>query len=200
MALRRLLARLFPTTAAKKDYRHFKIKTVEGPNDYASMEEIVYRRYKRLKEEKQPFPDLIIVDGGKGQLSSAAKSLKALDLIEEIPIVGIAKRLEEIYYLNDPIPLHIDKRSTSLKVIQHLRNEAHHFANSFNAELRSKRLRESILEDFKGLGEVKRMALLKHFGSLEKLRKADAEAICQVEGIGPKTAERLVEFLGQSSD
>src|SRR5690606_5554445 len=112
---------------SKKDYRHFNIKTVEGPNDFASMEEVVYRRYKRMLDEAQPLPQLIIIDGGKGQLSSALKSLDALELRGKIAIIGIAKRLEELYYPNDPIPLYLDKKSETLKIIQQLRNEAHRF-------------------------------------------------------------------------
>ena len=110
---------------SKKDYRHFNIKTVEGPDDFASMEEVVYRRYKRLLEEEKPLPQLIVIDGGKGQLSSALKSLDALNLRGKIAIIGIAKRLEEIYYPGDSVPLYLDKKSETLKIIQYLRNEAH---------------------------------------------------------------------------
>ncbi|RMG57099.1 MAG: excinuclease ABC subunit C, partial [Bacteroidetes bacterium] len=123
---------------AKRDYRHFKIKTVEGPNDFASMTEIVTRRYKRLVAEAQPLPKLIIIDGGKGQLSSAAEALRELGLLDKIPLVGIAKRLEEIYAVGDPIPLHIDKRSPALQLVQQLRNEAHRFAITFHRDQRSK--------------------------------------------------------------
>ena len=110
---------------SKKDYRHFNIKTVKGPDDYKSMEEVVFRRYRRMLEEKVELPQLIVIDGGKGQLTSAAKSLEKLDLLGQIEIIGIAKKLEEIFFLNDPIPIYLDKRSESLRIIQYLRNEAH---------------------------------------------------------------------------
>ena len=123
---------------SKRDYRHFNIKTVEGPDDFASMEEVVYRRYKRLQEENEPLPQLIIVDGGKGQLSSALKSIDKLNLRGKITIIGIAKKLEEIYFPGDPIPLYIDKKSESLKVIQYLRNEAHRFGITHHRSKRRK--------------------------------------------------------------
>lgn len=156
---------------AKKDYRHFKIKTVEGPNDFASMTEIVGRRYKRLQDEGQPLPKLIIIDGGKGQLSSAAEALKELDLLGKIPMIGIAKRLEEIYRVGDPYPLHLDKKSSALKLIQQLRNEAHRFAITFHRQQRSKTQR-SQLTQIKGIGAKAEQEILKVFRSIKKLKAA----------------------------
>ncbi|MGB1247615.1 MAG: excinuclease ABC subunit C, partial [Chitinophagales bacterium] len=157
---------------AKKDYRHYKIKTVEGPNDFASMEEVVYRRYKRLLDEEQSLPQLIIVDGGKGQLSSAVKSLKKLDIYGKVAIVGIAKRLEEIFYPGDTLPLFINKKSESLKLIQQLRNEAHRFAITFHRNLRSKNAGKSQLEDIQGIGTKTTQTLLREFESVEKIKQA----------------------------
>lgn len=158
---------------SKKDYRHFKIKTVVGPDDFASMEEIVFRRYKRLLDEKEPLPDLILIDGGKGQLNAAANSLRKLDLIGKIHIVGIAKRLEEIYRLGDPVPLHIDKRNNGLKLVQQLRNEAHRFAITFHRDLRSKRPgQRSLLGGIKGIGPKAEQEILKAFKSVKKLKEA----------------------------
>lgn len=172
---------------SKKDYRHFKIKTVEGPNDFASMEEIVRRRYTRLVEEGQPLPDLVIVDGGKGQLSSAASILAELGLNTKMPLIGIAKRLEEIYVVNDPFPLHLDKRSTSLKLIQQLRNEAHRFAITFHRDVRSKNTFVTKLTDLEGVGEATAKKLLTHFKSVKKIRSATAEELAAV--VGPHKAE-----------
>jgi excinuclease ABC subunit C len=178
---------------AKKDYRHFKIKTVEGPNDFASMEEIIHRRYKRCIEENQPFPDLIIVDGGKGQLSSAAKSLEELGILHKVPIIGIAKKLEEIYVLNDPIPLHIDKRSTSLKLIQQLRNEAHRFAITFHRDLRSKNTFVTHLTDLGGIGKGSANKLLSHFRSVKKIKEATTEELAAV--VGQSRAELIKKAI-----
>lgn len=175
---------------AKKDYRHFKIKTVVGANDFASMTEIVHRRYKRLLDEKQPLPDLIIIDGGKGQLSSAAKSLADLDLIGTIPIIGIAKKLEEIYRLNDPVPLHLDKRSTSLKLIQQLRNEAHRFAITFHRDLRSKNTIKTKLTQLEGIGPTTSKTLLSHFKSVTKIKAATEEELSAV--VGPHKAGIII--------
>ncbi|MFN8394665.1 MAG: excinuclease ABC subunit UvrC [Bacteroidia bacterium] len=168
--------------ASKKDYRHFKIKTVEGPNDFASMEEIIHRRYKRCLDENLPLPNLIIVDGGKGQLSSAAKSLEELGLITKVPIIGIAKKLEEIYVLNDPIPLHLDKRSTSLKLIQQLRNEAHRFGITFHRDLRSKNTFVTHLTDLPGVGKGTADKLLQHFRSVKKVKEANLDELIAVIG------------------
>lgn len=158
---------------AKRDYRHFNIKTVAGPNDFASMEEIVERRYKRLVNENQPLPKLIIIDGGKGQLSSAANSLRKLNLLDKIPIIGIAKRLEEIYAVGDPIPLHIDKKSPALQLIQQLRNEAHRFAITFHRNKRSKAPgQQSHIGKIKGIGPATATKILQEFRSIKKLKAA----------------------------
>lgn len=167
---------------SKKDYRKFNIKTVEGPDDFASMEEVVYRRYKRLLEEEQSLPQLIIIDGGKGQLSSALKSLERLDLRGKIAIIGIAKRLEEIYYPNDPIPLYLDKKSETLKVIQRLRNEAHRFGISFHRDKRSKQALNTALETIPGIGEKTVTELLKHFKSTKRIGKASFDELEAVVG------------------
>ncbi len=179
---------------SRKDYRRYKIKSFVGNDDFRAMEEVVGRRYRRLHDEGKAFPDLIVIDGGAGQVTAALKAFLGQGL-EPPALIGLAKKNETVIFSDGRAPLNLSHHDPALRLLQHIRDEAHHFANSFNAELRSQRLRESILEDFKGLGPTKRMALLKHFGSLDKLRKAKAEAMCQVEGIGLKTAERLVEFL-----
>jgi excinuclease ABC subunit C len=178
---------------AKKEYRHFKIKTVIGPNDFASMNEVVGRRYKRLLDEEKPLPDLIVVDGGKGQLSASVEALKALDLYGQIPIIGIAKRLEEIYYPEDPYPLHIDKKSESLKLLQRLRDEAHRFAITFHRDLRSKGAFTTQLDEIKGIGKVTADKLLKEFRTLGRIKEADEEEIARL--IGKDKARLLKESL-----
>lgn len=157
---------------SKKDYRHFNIKTVEGPDDFASMEEVVYRRYKRLQEENEPLPQLIIIDGGKGQLSSAVKSLEKLNLRGKITIIGIAKKLEEIYFPGDSIPLYIDKKSESLKIIQYLRNEAHRFGITHHRNKRSKAAITSELDKIEGIGYKTAQQLLWKFKSVARIKKA----------------------------
>jgi len=169
---------------AKKEYRHFNIKTVEGPNDFASMEEVVYRRYKRLLEEKKELPQLIIIDGGKGQLGAAMNSLRKLDLDEKIAVIGIAKRLEELFYPSDPVPLYLDKNSETLKVIQNLRNEAHRFGITFHRNKRSRDFVKSQLENIPGVGEKTIKSLYGKFGSFNKIKEA--------------TEEQLTELLGKS--
>jgi excinuclease ABC subunit C len=166
----------------KKEYRHFNIKTVEGPNDFASMEEVIYRRYKRLLEENQPLPQLIVVDGGKGQLSSALKSLEKLDLRGKIGIIGIAKRLEEIYYPGDSLPLYLDKKSETLKIIQHIRNEAHRFGIAHHRSKREKALIGSELTQIEGVGEKTMQTLLKKFRSVNNIKKATLEELQQIVG------------------
>ncbi|MEM7185979.1 MAG: excinuclease ABC subunit UvrC [Bacteroidota bacterium] len=178
---------------SKKDYRKFNIKTVEGPDDYASMEEVVYRRYKRLVEEKQPLPQLIVIDGGKGQLSSALKSLEKLELRGKIAIVGIAKRLEELFYPDDPIPLYLDKKSETLKIIQQLRNEAHRFGISFHRDKRSKEALDSALETIPGIGEKTVIELLKHFKSTKRISEAGFDELEQV--IGASRAKKIVAYF-----
>ena len=162
---------------SKKDYRHFNIKTVVGPDDFKSMEEVVYRRYKRLLEEKKDLPQLIIIDGGKGQLSSAAKSLEKLGLLSKIDIIGIAKKLEEIFFFGDSIPLYLDKRSESLKIIQRLRNEAHRFGIKHHRNKRSKNTFTTSLDNIEGIGEKTIQKLLSHFGSVDKIREAKRKEI-----------------------
>ena len=166
----------------KKDYRHFKIKTVEGPDDFASMEEVVHRRYKRLSDEGQPLPQLIVIDGGKGQLSSAVKSLDRLGLRGAISIIGIAKRLEEIYYPGDSIPLYLDKKSETLKIIQQLRNEAHRFGLSLHRKIRSKNALSSPLDQVEGIGPKTKELLLKEFKSLKRIKAAPKPEIIELLG------------------
>jgi excinuclease ABC subunit C len=167
---------------SKKDYRHFKIKTVEGPNDFASMEEVVFRRYRRLLEEDEPLPQLIVIDGGKGQLSSALKSLDILGLRGKIAIIGIAKRLEELYFPEDPIPLYLDKKSETLKIIQQLRNEAHRFGITLHRNRRSKGALDSELDQIPGIGPKTKELLLKKFKSLKRMKTASKEDLIEVLG------------------
>lgn len=177
----------------KKEYRHFNIKTVEGPDDYASMEEVVHRRYKRLLEEERDLPQLIVIDGGKGQLSSALKSLEVLGLRGKIAIIGIAKRLEEIYYPGDNIPLYLDKKSESLKIIQQLRNEAHRFGITHHRNKRSKGAINSELTDIKGVGEKTVLTLLKKFKSIKRLKNATFQELEQL--IGRDKATKVSEHF-----
>jgi excinuclease ABC subunit C len=154
----------------KKDYRHFNVKTVEGPNDFASMEEVVLRRYKRLLDENQSLPQLIIIDGGKGQLGAALGALEKLGLRGKISIIGIAKKLEEIYFPGDSVPLYLDKSSETLKLIQQLRDEAHRFGITFHRNKRSSEFTKSELESIPGIGEKTRTAILKRFKSIQNLK------------------------------
>ncbi|MBL4652629.1 MAG: excinuclease ABC subunit UvrC [Flavobacteriales bacterium] len=167
---------------AKREYRHFNIKTVVGPDDFASMEEVVYRRYKRLKDEKKSLPQLIIIDGGKGQLSSALAALEKLNLRGKIGIVGIAKKLEEIYFPGDSVPIYIDKRSESLKVIQHLRNEAHRFGITHHRNKRSKGALKTELNSIPGVGEKTVKDLLREFKSVKRVKEASEKEIAHVVG------------------
>ncbi|WP_121344318.1 excinuclease ABC subunit UvrC [Gillisia mitskevichiae] len=169
--------------ASKKDYRKFNIKTVEGPDDFASMEEVVFRRYKRLLNEDEPLPQLIIVDGGKGQLSSGVKALEALGLRGKIAIIGIAKRLEELYYPGDSIPLYLDKKSETLKIIQQLRNEAHRFGITFHRNKRSSEALNTELESIVGIGDKTVVELLKQFRSLKRVKEATLEELTPVIGL-----------------
>jgi len=177
----------------KKEYRHFNIKTVEGPNDFASMEEVIYRRYKRLLEEKLNLPQLIIIDGGKGQLSSAVKSLEKLSLRGKISIIGIAKKLEEIYYPEDSVPLYLDKKSETLKVIQHLRNEAHRFGIKHHRKKRDKATIKSVLTEIEGIGYNTAQTLLRKFKSVKNIKKADFDEIANV--IGKSKASIIKTFF-----
>jgi len=181
---------------SKKDYRHFNIKTVVGPDDFASMEEVVYRRYKRLLDEAQPLPQLIIIDGGKGQLSSSLKSLNALGLRGKIAIIGIAKRLEELFYPEDPIPLYLDKKSETLKIIQQLRNEAHRFGIEHHRNRRSKNALNTELETIPGVGEKTVVELLKHFKSAKRVAHAKLDELEAVVGVS--RAEKVYNFYHEN--
>ncbi len=183
------------TLPSKKDYRHFNIKTVEGANDFASMQEVVYRRYSRLLKEKKSLPQLIVIDGGKGQLSFAYKALSILNLEKKISIIGIAKRLEEIYFPNDSIPLYLDKNSESLKIIQHLRNEAHRFAISFHRVKRSNEFIKSELDEIKGIGEKTKIKLFDKYKSLEKIKELSLKELSSQ--IGKDKAQKIVSFFNR---
>ena len=183
---------------SKSDYRHFNIKTVEGPDDFASMEEVVYRRYKRLMDYNQDLPQLIVVDGGKGQLSAGLKSLDRLGLRGKVAIIGIAKRLEEIYFPKDPIPLYMDKKSESLKIIQQLRNEAHRFGITHH---RGRRINESLqttLWDIPGIGSKTAEILLKHFKSVKRVSFAKIDELEPV--IGPTKADKIYHHFNPITD
>lgn len=178
---------------SKPEYRHFNIKTVAGPDDFASMEEVVFRRYRRMLEEGEALPDLIIIDGGKGQLSAAMKSLRKL-APETMPIViGIAKRLEEIYFPGDSLPLYINKKSESLKLIQRARNEAHRFAVKFHRTKRSQNFAKTQLTDIPGIGEKTAGTLLSHFGSVERVKKASYNNLLEV--IGKAASEKVIQYF-----
>lgn len=181
---------------SKRDYRHFNIKTVEGPNDFASMEEVVYRRYKRMLDEDQGLPQLIIIDGGKGQLSSAVNSLKKLELYGKITIIGIAKRLEEIFFPEDSIPLYINKKSESLKLIQQARNEAHRFAITFHRNKRSKDFTKTELTNIQGIGDKTAQKLLSHFGSVKKIKEADEASLIAVAGTS--AAKKVKDYFEEN--
>lgn len=179
---------------SKKDYRHFNIKTVEGPDDFASMKEVLTRRYSRLMEEGQSLPQLIVVDGGKGQLSSAVEALEDMGLRGTIAVVGIAKRLEEIYFPGDSVPLYIDKNSETLRVVQHLRDEAHRFGITHHRNRRSKSALVSELDNVRGIGPVTAQTLLQHFKSVKRIREASETEIAAV--IGRAKAKIITEALG----
>jgi excinuclease ABC subunit C len=182
---------------AKRDYRHYNVKTVFGPNDFATMEEVVYRRYKRLLAEGSSLPQLILIDGGKGQLSAAVKSLKALDILGKVTVVGIAKRLEEIFFPDDPIPIYINKKSESLKLIQQARNEAHRFAITFHRDQRSRNFIKTELTDIPGIGAKTAQKLLVDFGSVARLREADISII--ENSIGKSAAKKVTDFFKNDS-
>ncbi len=177
---------------SKKDYRHFNIKTVEGPDDFASMEEVIYRRYKRVIEENQALPQLIVIDGGKGQLSSAVSSLEKLGLRGKVGIIGIAKKLEEIYFPDDSIPLYLDKRSESLKVIQQIRDEAHRFGITHHRNKRSKGTLKTELTEIKGISELTAQKLLSYFKSVAKVKAANEEELAAV--VGKSKAKLISDF------
>ncbi|MFT5921697.1 MAG: excinuclease ABC subunit C [Flavobacteriales bacterium] len=177
---------------SKGDYRKFNIKTVEGPDDFASMEEVVFRRYKRLRDEELPLPQLVIVDGGKGQLSSAMKAIDELGLRGQLAVIGIAKRLEEIFFPGDSIPIYIDKRSESLKLIQQLRNEAHRFSLSHHRNKRSKEALQTSLTDVEGVGITTAQKLLTHFKTVEKIKNASIEDLQAVTNL--KVAQSIHQY------
>jgi excinuclease ABC subunit C len=178
---------------SKKDYRHFNIKTVEGPDDFASMEEVLTRRYKRLLEEGQPLPQLVIVDGGKGQLSSAVTALQNVGVYDKLQVIGIAKNLEELFFPFDSVPLYLDKNSETLKLIQQLRDEAHRFGITHHRKRRSKNQISSELDTIDGIGEKTKTLLLKRFKSVKKIKEAEFSEIETL--VGKSKAEKLVAHL-----
>lgn len=181
---------------SKKDYRHFNVQTVEGPDDFATMREAVYRRYRRLLEEEQPLPQLIIIDGGKGQLGAALEALEKLDLRGKIAIIGIAKRLEELFYPGDSLPLYLDKRSETLKVIQHLRNEAHRFGITHHRNRRSKSALNNELETIPGIGEKTVQDLIRTFKSVKRVKEQSEESLAAV--VGKAKAKVIIQFFGSN--
>jgi excinuclease ABC subunit C len=183
---------------SKNDYRHFNIKTVTGPDDFASMEEVVYRRYKRMLDEGQDLPQLIIVDGGKGQLHSAMNSIEKLGLRHKIALIGIAKRLEEIYFPGDSVPLYLDKKSESLRLIQQMRNEAHRFGISHHRRKREKSLAVSELDQISGIGEQTRTKLLTHFDSTVAIKAAGFSALSEV--VGPAKAKIITDYYQKAPE
>lgn len=178
---------------SKRDYRHFNVKTVEGPDDFASMEEIVTRRYTRVLYENQPLPQLIVIDGGKGQLGAAVKALTALGLIGKVAVIGIAKKLEEIYFPGDSVPIYLDKASETLKVIQHIRNESHRFGITFHRNQRSKNFIGSQLDQIEGIGPKTVQKLLSTFRSIDGVKAAGTEAL--EECIGKAKARVVLDFF-----
>jgi excinuclease ABC subunit C len=180
---------------SKKDYRHFNVKTVEGPNDFATMEEAVYRRYKRMLEEEQPLPQLIIIDGGKGQLSSAMTSLKKLGIEKQVTVIGIAKRLEELYYPGDSFPLYLDKKSETLKVIQQLRDEAHRFGITFHRKKRDQGTLKTELESIAGIGKTTADKLLRRFKSVKKIKEAEEQELAEV--LNKTQVKTLLEYFNK---
>jgi excinuclease ABC subunit C len=183
---------------SKRDYRHFNIQTVVGPDDFKSMHETVSRRYARLLREQQPLPQLIVIDGGKGQLHAAADALKTLGLYGQIALIGIAKRLEEIYFPTDPIPLYLDKNSESLKLIQQIRDEAHRFGITFHRDKRSKQQTASQLDDIRGIGATLKERLLKKYKSVKRIKEAPQQEL--IDLLGPNKAKLLAEGLGMTSN
>ena len=183
---------------AKKEYRHFNIKTVVGADDFATMEEVVFRRYHRLLEEDKPLPDLVVIDGGKGQLHAAYRAIQALHIEDRLMVVGIAKRLEDIYKVGDDLPVYIDKRSEAQRLLQQVRDEVHHFGITHHRKRRSKTSIHSVLDDAPGIGPVLKKRLLQEFRSLSGIQGATEEALAEV--IGAKRASALKVYLAQTSD
>ena len=180
---------------SKKEYRHYNIKTVTGPDDYSSMEEVIYRRYRRLTEENQELPQLVIIDGGKGQLNSAQKSIKKLNLKNKMTVIGIAKKLEEIYFPGDSIPYYLDKDSYTLKLIRQIRNEAHRFGLNFHRNKRSTDMIRSSLNDIKGIGPKTRQLLFKNFNSIDEIKSSDYEKLKDI--VGPSKAKLLTKYFNK---
>jgi excinuclease ABC subunit C len=178
----------------RDQYRRFSIKSFIGNDDFKAMEEVVARRYRRLITEQKPFPDLVVIDGGRGQIGAALKSFVGLDCMPP-PMIGLAKKMETIIFPDERKPLNLPLDHPGLNILQRLRDEAHRFANTFNADLRSRKIKESVLDDFPGLGPVRRAALLEHFGSIAKLRSATAAEISAVPGFGGKMAAELQAYL-----
>ena len=178
----------------KNNYRRFQIKSFIGNDDFRAMEEVVGRRYRRLAEEGKPFPDLVVIDGGRGQIAAALKAFVALDL-QPPALIGLAKKHETIIFPDERDPLNLPITSPALQLLQRLRDEAHRFANTYNADLRSMKIRESMLDDFPGLGPVRRAALMERFGDIDRLRRAREDQIAEVDGFGPKLAAELHDFL-----
>lgn len=180
----------------KAGYRRFRIRSFVGNDDFRAMEEVVGRRYRRLHEEKRPLPELVVIDGGLGQVRAAVKSFLVLD-VPMPPIIGLAKREETIVFADEREPIVLPRYHPGLRLLQRVRDEAHRFANSFNAELRSQRIKETVLDEFTGLGPIKRRALMEHFKSLDRIKKASVDQLAQAPGIGPKTATELRTFLDE---
>jgi len=181
----------------KREYRHYNIKTVLGANDYASMGEVVYRRYSRLLNEKKSLPQLVIIDGGKGQLNSAVESLEKLKIQNELVIIGIAKRLEEIFFPSDPVPLYLDKNAYSLKIIQNMRNEAHRFGISFHRQKRSIKFLGSEIDQINGIGKESLKKLFQKFKSVDEIKKSDREELGKV--IGKAKTRILLKYFKNHS-
>ena len=181
---------------SKKEYRKYKINTVDKPNDFESMREVVFRRYSRIIKEKNQLPDLIIIDGGKGQLSSACEVLRTLKIYNKVNIIGIAKKLEEIYFPKDPFPVLLGKKSEQLKLIQNIRNEAHRFAINYHKTLRSNTFIKSELEEINGIGNITRIKLMKAFGSLEKIKKTDKNELIKI--IGNNKTEKVLNYFSNT--
>ena len=183
---------------SNKEYRHFNVKTVVGPDDFASMREIVFRRYSRLSAEGKELPDLIVIDGGKGQLSSAVEALKRAEVYDKVVVIGLAKRLEEIYKPEDPVPICLDRRSHTLQIIQHIRDEAHRFGITFHRDKRSKATFRTQLTDIDGIGEKTARDLLLKYSSVEKIKNATLQSL--IECIGKSKAEKVYAFYHQNKD
>ena len=184
---------------SKKDYRHFKVKTVVGANDYATMKEVVNRRYSRMLEENpEDLPQLIVIDGGKGQLAFAYEALSELGIIDKVTLIALAERMEEVYRVGDPYPMFIDRNSPALKVLQHIRDEAHRFGITFHRKLRSKAQIESVLKTIKGVGEKTEQRLLLRFGSVARIASAPIEEVAEL--VGKSLAEKIVKELNKKDE